>query len=96
MTSPNPLPSGRVEIGPDGLLSRCPECAGQELRFVSDGELANFLCLTCGCCWHLELGWIHRVDPGTCLGCESRPICSASRVPHHARPELSDSRARPG
>ncbi len=63
MKNQKSAPAGRAEIGPDGTLTRCPQCGGRDFQCVSDGELTNFLCLTCGCCWHLELGWVHRVDP---------------------------------
>lgn len=79
-------PLGPAEIGPSGTLASCPECAGRDLKCVTDGELTHFLCLGCGCCWHVELGWVHRVDPATCPGCPFQPLCLASRVPHRTRP----------
>lgn len=80
-------PLGPAEIRPDGTLASCPECGGQDLTCVSDGELINFFCQSCRCCWHLELGWVHRIDPVSCPGCRMRPECLASRAPHHPRPE---------
>jgi len=85
-TRPAGPPLGSAEITPHGTLVACPECGGRQLDFVTDGELTNFLCAACGCCWHVELGWVHRVDPATCPGCPSRAVCEASRVPHRARP----------
>lgn len=79
-------PLGSAEIGPTGTLASCPKCGARDLKWVTDGELTNFLCVACGCCWHLELSWVHRIDPATCPGCPSQPLCVASRVPHRARP----------
>jgi uncharacterized protein (DUF2267 family) len=53
---------------------------------VTDGELTNFFCVACQCCWHLELGWVHRIDPTTCPGCAYQSLCRTSRAPHHTRP----------
>jgi|GEM_PF-3160946 len=57
------------------LMGPCPECANGVLQAVSDGELTNFLCSSCGHCWHAELGWTHRIDPATCPGCDSKQVC---------------------
>jgi hypothetical protein len=64
------------------LMGPCPECGNGLLQAVSDGDLTNFVCPGCGCCWHAELSSVRRVDPATCLGCESRPICSVPRRPY--------------
>lgn len=64
-----------VEIGLDGTLERCPECSGTDLRCVTDGELVHFFCDSCAACWHLELGWLQRVQPATCPGCALRFRC---------------------
>jgi hypothetical protein len=85
---------GPAEIGPDGALASCPECGGRQLRCVTDGELTNFFCAACACCWHLELGWVHRVDPATCPGCRFQPLCLASRVPHRTRPQDAPAAGR--
>ena len=61
-----------------GALPQCPSCRSMRLRAVSDGEDTNFLCLECGTCWHLELGWVHRVEPADCPGCPSRSVCTAA------------------
>lgn len=55
---------------------RCWECGSPSLRAVSDGDDTNFVCPSCGACWHVALGRVHRVDPVTCPGCEARPLCS--------------------
>lgn len=59
-------------------IGRCPEC-GHALRAVFDGEATNLLCLTCGICWHDELGWITRVDPKTCPGCSLHGVCRGAQ-----------------
>src|SRR5262245_57689506 len=59
-----------------GAVTACPECAGQ-LRAVSDGEMTNLWCGRCGRCWHLELGWMSRVDPVSCPGCAKFRKCLA-------------------
>ena len=64
-------------------IGRCPEC-GHALRTVFDGEATNLLCLTCGICWHDELGWINRVDPKTCPGCSRHGVCRAAARPYGA------------
>ena len=56
----------------------CPGCNAVGLLAVSDGWDTNFLCPTCGACWHFELGWISRVDPTTCPGCPDRDVCLAA------------------
>ena len=76
-----------AELSPSGTLARCPECGGTDLRCVTDGELTNFFCVACASCWHLELGWVHRINPSTCPGCPFHPLCHASRQPHRLRPE---------
>jgi len=61
------------------LIGPCPECGNGRLSAVSDGELTNFICRTCGSCWHPELDWVHRVNPATCPGCSQREICLSPR-----------------
>ena len=61
----------RTSVG----LFACPRCEGEVHESVSDGETTNFRCLACGACWHVELGYISRVAPGTCPGCEHRQQC---------------------
>lgn len=55
---------------------RCWDCGSPSLRAVSDGEDTNFVCLSCGACWHVALGQVHRVDPTTCPGCDALSLCS--------------------
>lgn len=57
----------------------CPTCEHNVMEAVSDGEMTNFRCLSCGACWHIELGWVSRVDPSTCPGCEHRTECMAAK-----------------
>lgn len=66
-----------------GAIGPCPACGGL-LRAVTDAETTNLLCAACGACWHDELGWIRRVDPGTCPGCASRAVCAAALRPYGA------------
>lgn len=68
-----------AEAGPHGELASCPECGGVDLHCVNDGELTNFFCPSCASCWHVELGWVHRIDPATCPGCAFQPLCLAKR-----------------
>lgn len=71
-TRPAPAPSsGASRL----LLDRCPACAGEHLYTVFDGECTNFLCRSCSRCWYVGMGWVHRVDPFTCPGCEWRSTC---------------------
>ena len=62
------------------LIGPCPACGNGRLRPVSDGELANFLCETCGACWHAERDRVSQVDASTCPGCAHRSICLAARL----------------
>lgn len=57
------------------ILDRCLGCAGEHLYRVFDGERTNFLCGSCSRCWHVGMGWVHRVDPHTCPGCEWHSTC---------------------
>jgi hypothetical protein len=62
-----------------GLVGPCPECNNGILQAVFDGERTNFLCRNCGRCWHPELAWVTRVDPGTCPRCTAKATCLAAR-----------------
>ena len=64
-------------------LFECLKCRSDELEAVSDGELTNFLCPVCWSCWHVELGWVYRIDPSTCPGCQHLDECLS-------RPTASD------
>ena len=60
-------------------IDACPECGAVELHPVFDGELMNFLCPLCMSCWHVELGFVHKVNPETCPGCQYELVC----LEHH-------------
>jgi uncharacterized protein with PIN domain len=54
----------RPQDGPiERPLTRCPDCGG-ELRAVADAarEGVEFWCEICDVCWHVELGYAHRVS----------------------------------
>lgn len=59
-----------------GVVS-CPACSADDLEAVSDAEDTNFRCPSCGACWHVELGWVRRVDPRHCPNCPHREECMA-------------------
>lgn len=61
-------------------LPGCPDCGPVELYPVFDGEMTNFYCPLCGSCWHVELGFVARVNPATCPGCQIQLICQERRV----------------
>lgn len=79
MTGAGPGPVSRAWV------DRCPECGGSRITPVTDGDRTNFFCEDCALCWHLELGWVARVDPGTCPGCPRRPECLARARPYGVR-----------
>ena len=58
-------------------LMECPTCGTDDFEAVTDGVSVNLLCTVCHTCWHVELGWMHRVDPRTCLGCSHHEECLA-------------------
>lgn len=41
----------------------CPGCRAAGLRVIGAGDQAYFSCLACDSCWHVDLGWVHRVEP---------------------------------
>jgi hypothetical protein len=59
---------------PFGAFDTCPACLGALEPTASEGR-ANFLCTSCGCCWHMLLGYLSVVDPRTCPGCRLRGLC---------------------
>ena len=74
----NQLQSGERAAMPGAMvkgLFECLTCGSDELEAVSDGELTNFLCPACWSCWHVELGWIYRIDPSTRPGCQHLDEC---------------------
>lgn len=71
----------------------CPACGTEGLLPVRSGGAVNFACTTCGCCWHLELGWVSRLDPGSCPACVERGIClGVVVVDLRDQPAQADSR----
>jgi NMD protein affecting ribosome stability and mRNA decay len=64
-------------MAPSDHAATCPACGSPDVEWVSDGEVANFVCLACWRCWHPELGWVRRVDPSACPGCHYRDRCLA-------------------
>lgn len=71
----------------------CPTCGRDgQLIATDDGELVNFLCRTCGTCWHPELGWLRRVDPDHCPGCALSGICRLAVTLRPATEEPPDQR----
>jgi hypothetical protein len=63
----------------DRQLDVCPACGSDRLDPVVENESQNvhFFCGACGRCWHVELGYVHRVIPPTCPGCPERERCEA-------------------
>lgn len=55
----------------------CPGCRARGLQVVAVSDRASFLCRACCSCWHVDLGWVHRVDPAVCPGCPQRRLCLA-------------------
>ena len=56
-------------------LEWCPGCGSANVRaVVADGHV-NFLCRECGCCWHQDTDRFLAIDPRSCPGCSSRPVC---------------------
>jgi formate dehydrogenase maturation protein FdhE len=58
-------------------LANCPTCGSGRLEPVVDfvEEGVRFLCTNCDRCWHVELGYVQRVQPGACHGCTQRERC---------------------
>ncbi len=67
-------------------LSRCPTCGSPNLESVVETGrgTVHHLCRDCSRCWHVELGFVHRMTPDTCLGCPERGRCSAVYASDHA------------
>jgi hypothetical protein len=66
-------PGGPADGGP---LATCPECSSSRITAVAAEDETNFLCDTCGRCWHVELARVSRVDPLGCPGCPDRARCT--------------------
>ncbi len=81
---------GNEEIDPgpphllDRPLDRCPTCESAQLVPVADGANVNWLCVECSRCWHVELGHVWRVDPGTCDRCDNHKHCARVYAEDHA------------
>jgi DNA-directed RNA polymerase subunit RPC12/RpoP len=58
--------------------TRCPGCGSTYTTWVDAAGQDNFLCKTCGACWHPAAGHADRVDPQQCPGCSLRRICEAA------------------
>lgn len=56
----------------------CPGCRAVGLRATAAGDQAYFCCPACHSCWHVDLGWVHLVDPA---GCPGAPHDSGSCLP---------------
>jgi hypothetical protein len=58
-------------------LLECVACGSKRLEPVVevDTEEVHFLCQDCMRCWHVELGYVHRVAPHACHGCPHRRHC---------------------
>ena len=76
-----------TEAGPSARygLPGCLNCGPVELHPVFDGELTNFYCPLCGSCWHLELGFVVRINPDTCPGCQIELGCRERHESHAGR-----------
>ena len=61
-------------------LTHCPVCGSNRLDPVVENErqTVHLLCRDCSRCWHVELGFVHRMTPATCLGCPERARCEAA------------------
>jgi transposase-like protein len=66
-------------------LARCPACGSNRLDPVVENErqTVHFLCHDCSRCWHVELGFVQRMTPATCLGCPERARCVAAFQADH-------------
>ncbi len=41
----------------------CPGCRAAGLTVTAAGDQARFCCPACRACWHVDLGWVHQVEP---------------------------------
>jgi hypothetical protein len=74
-------------------LVLCPSCRSADLEPVveADGADVHFRCRDCGRCWHVELGYVHRVSPRTCDGCLSRLECEVVFARDSGRPDWTSA-----
>jgi hypothetical protein len=56
-------------------LTECVACGSKRLGFVVEAgsEEVHLRCPDCMRCWHVGLGYVHRMPPHTCHGCQERP-----------------------
>jgi hypothetical protein len=70
-------------------LWQCPTCGSTDLEPVAEADTVevHFLCRECKRCWHIELGYVHRVSPYGCNGCphlsQCGPVFDSDRVVLH-------------
>ena len=68
-------------------LEHCPGCGSDQLDPIVALEIedVHFLCAVCSRCWHVELGYVHRVAPTSCIACPTPARCAqvyeADRTP---------------
>jgi hypothetical protein len=67
--------AGRLEPPSVAGFAACEACGSSNLQTVVDREDVNLLCRGCGRCWHIELGFVTRVNPRTCVDCPERAPC---------------------
>jgi formate dehydrogenase maturation protein FdhE len=67
-------------------LATCPACGSGQLEPVVDFDEAGvrFLCSACARCWHVELGYVQRVQPEACRGCPQPERCMQVYTLDHA------------
>jgi hypothetical protein len=63
----------------DRQLAVCPACGSDQLEPVVErgSPDVHWLCDACSRCWHVELGYVHRITPPVCFGCSERERCEA-------------------
>ena len=69
----------------DRPLAKCPACGSSGLEAVveNDTDDVHFLCRGCTRCWHVELGYVHRMAPDVCHGCPHLEHCAAVYAADH-------------
>ena len=82
-SDPHPTPAAHPIDQP---LTHCPACRSEQLEPVVENErqTVHFLCRDCSRCWHVELGYVHRMVPATCFGCPERARCEPAYERDHA------------
>lgn len=58
-------------------LGSCPGCGAAGLMPQQAGDQAIFYCPGCRSYWHVDLGWMHRVEPAKRPG--RAPAASSAR-----------------